>query len=793
MIVRRSNLTDSDEGNASEDLRVLRESPLVEAAGPLFSQSGEGFAVFTNRLMVRFRPEVTQSEAQELLGREELRVLEVAPYANNLFLAEADPSVGEGINRIAERLVESGRVIYAEPNLAEAPELDQIVPNDYLWPGIWDRQLVQTHDAWQRLHDAHGAQSQFGSPNIIIAVVDQGVKSVGGVPENPDFQGSISDGSSKTYKLFDFNLMVANNDQPFGDHGVACAGVATGLANNPPGVAVGIGVAGAAPNVRLIGLIFPSAENRQHQMFVWAAGLNARSTHPQFPQQISPGADIFTCSIGFGSGSPLSGAARDMFDHLTTRGRNGKGCLALFSAGNGNSNIENDRPYGSYERSFSCAASTLDPSDNEVRAPYSGWGKVAWCAPSNTDIGVPHNPPNDYGTWTASFLDNGNLPSSPTTVTALLDDANPGDTRIRVSSASGLSSNARLLIGEPGTPGSEPVRINGTPNASTGIVPITRLSNSHRASEIVTTGASHHRNNFGGTSSATPLSAGICALVLSANPRLTWVEVREILRSTTVRFDTNNNDPVGRWLDENGDPSNVSGLPPVFSRWYGYGRLNANAAVRAALDYEFPRDLMIRKSLSDTGETPAASAADSPDIWVRNADPANDPGALPASYQEAGPHQIPASSGGRWIYARVRNRGTQPSFDAWVRFYVASFDGAPFAHPADWEPINGLGNLNPANWQRGTYLIGEVALPSIGGGDDFIVNIPWPDALMPPPVALDGQPWNPHILVEVTPHDGPLEGSLIHENNNLAQKVVLMADELSMVGIGVHNDAESEE
>ena len=783
MIVRRQNPPDADSDTAgNDDLRVLRQSPLVEAAGPLFNQSGEGFTVFTNRLTVRFRPEVTRNEADEILAQEELRVIDILPFANNVFLTEAPADIGEAINSIAERLLTTGRVLYAEPNLAEAPEMDQIVPNDFLWPGVWDRQLVGAGGAWQQLHDKHGVNTQFGSADIIIAVVDQGIKSNGGVPENPDFQGAVSDGRDKTFLLFDFRQMAPHNDDPLGDHGVACAGVTGGLANNPPGAAVGIGVAGAAPNVRLMGLIFPSGEAAIHQMYVWAAGLNTQSLNPNFPPQLQRGADIFTCSIGFGSGSPLPASARDMFDHITTRGRNGKGCLALFSAGNNNVNIENFRPYGSYERSFSVAASSLDPSRQEMRAPYSGWGKVAWCAPSNSGIPTLHNPPASFATWTASFLNEGNLPSIPTATTSLSDDANPGQTQIRVVSVAGLADGSRLLIGDPGVDGSEPVTVVGVPNSGTGIVPITALRNAHHVGETVVAGNAHHSNDFGGTSSATPLSAGICALVLSANPRLTWVEVREILRSTAVKFDTTNTHPIGRWLDENGNPSNDSGLPPVFSRWFGFGRLNADAAVRTAIEYDFPRDLMIRKTLEDTGETVSAVSADSPDIWVRNIDPAHDDGALPGSFNEAGPHQTPVSAGGRWIYTRVKNRGTAPSLDAWVRFYVASFTGTQFEHPADWEPLNGVANHSPNNWERGTYLIGEVALPQIAGGEDFVVNIPWPDALMPPDLAPDGQPWSPHILVEVTPHDGPLEGSQIHENNNLAEKALAVTDDLTLVG-----------
>ncbi len=71
--------------------------------------------------------------------------------------------------------------------------------------------------------------------------------------------------------------------------------------------------------------------------------------------------------------------------------------------------------------------------------------------------------------------------------------------------------------------------------------------------------------HFGGTSSATPLVAGICALILSANPRLTAREVKQILCQTA---------------DKIGSPSEYSN---GHSRKFGYGRVNAANAVREAL------------------------------------------------------------------------------------------------------------------------------------------------------------------------------------------------------------------
>ncbi|MCI0526339.1 MAG: S8 family serine peptidase, partial [Nitrospira sp.] len=77
----------------------------------------------------------------------------------------------------------------------------------------------------------------------------------------------------------------------------------------------------------------------------------------------------------------------------------------------------------------------------------------------------------------------------------------------------------------------------------------------------------NYANSFGGTSSACPGAAGVAALVLSRNPSLRWDEVKDILRRSCERID-----PQGGQYDTNGH-----------SRAYGYGRLNAETAVRLAV------------------------------------------------------------------------------------------------------------------------------------------------------------------------------------------------------------------
>jgi len=72
-----------------------------------------------------------------------------------------------------------------------------------------------------------------------------------------------------------------------------------------------------------------------------------------------------------------------------------------------------------------------------------------------------------------------------------------------------------------------------------------------------------YTSRFGGTSSASPLTAGVCALMLSANPNLTLVQIKDILRRSA--------DKIGGGYDANGRSPKL-----------GYGRLNALRAVQMA-------------------------------------------------------------------------------------------------------------------------------------------------------------------------------------------------------------------
>lgn len=111
----------------------------------------------------------------------------------------------------------------------------------------------------------------------------------------------------------------------------------------------------------------------------------------------------------------------------------------------------------------------------------------------------------------------------------------------------------------------------------------------------------------GGTSSAGPQVAGVIALMLEANPDLTWRDIRDILqRTANHQFDAEYGqiNTLNRQLNltthalcEGTDPALIPGSQCArvdygwqtnaagnrYSNWYGFGLINAKAAVDAAM------------------------------------------------------------------------------------------------------------------------------------------------------------------------------------------------------------------
>ena len=146
---------------------------------------------------------------------------------------------------------------------------------------------------------------------------------------------------------------------------------------------------------------------------------------------------------------------------------------------------------------------------------------------------------------------------------------------------------------------------------------------------FVTTGSKDPSCNYtgtmNGTSSASPSVSGVAALMLEANPRLTWQDVGYILAKTARKVDegvaTGKNavtfTPTGdstSWNIEDAWTKNAAGFN--FQSRYGFGLVDANAAVKLAAGYTAPAGRRAAALSASASKSTSSVAASSPNVGL---------------------------------------------------------------------------------------------------------------------------------------------------------------------------------
>ncbi|MEA3404405.1 MAG: S8 family serine peptidase [Pseudomonadota bacterium] len=360
---------------------------------------------------------------------------------------------------------------------------------------------------------------------------------------------------------------------PNGHHGTAVAGLAAARGGNE------VGIWGVAPQVELIGY------NLLYSGFTLTdelAAIGYGSAVNDFPELYSESVDIFNMSYGrnpYEGTNENPGYTPEILAGLksgTEVLRDAKGAIYIKAGGNEyyggtafvdgwcdqaednniscyNTNMENENvtPYQMIIGAFN--------ADDE-RSSYSNTGSALWMVGPGGEFGV-------------------NYPALITTdASGCTNGFSQNQSTVSPYNESPFTSN--FNTGESGT---------GNENC-------------------------HYFSAFNGSSSATPVVSGIAALMLEANPALSWRDVKHILATTARQLNPDladnvkdlgtvlSSDPVileAGWL--------INNAGYHYSNTYGFGAPDAEAAIQMALDWKTnPTTLPAFKStVSFTGSIPA--------------------------------------------------------------------------------------------------------------------------------------------------------------------------------------------
>ncbi|WP_372717605.1 S8 family serine peptidase [Novipirellula sp.] len=236
----------------------------------------------------------------------------------------------------------------------------------------------------------------------------------------------------------------------------------------------------------------------------------------------------------------------------------------------------------------------------------------------------------------------------------------------------------------------------------------------------------NYRFDFGGTSAATPITAGIAALVLAESPCLERLQVQQLLQDTADRVE----DSTGHYRTADGFSQPADGHAT-----HGYGRVNAFEAVRTvAARHRGGRggyDLMIRDNRLDWGNTeqPSNTAFEptrqfiphwhSVDIKV-DAPPFQSSPTTSAAFETLIDEDPRAATGNR-VYVRVRNRGPLTVDQAIVKLQWAFAGTSLPALPTDFWARFPEDSADTSAWRPIDKVpLADVAYSgssTVGGGD----------------------------------------------------------------------------
>ncbi|WP_445179682.1 S8 family peptidase [Pseudomonas sp. McL0111] len=351
----------------SQRKAMLRKLPDVRFAGSvLMDPRTQEPVLYTENIFLKFTDSLKATQCLAILDELGLMIKQQVPYAANAFFVHHPDVQGIDICALTCDWLKRDEIEYCHPEMLRQGQRRAIHANQWHLKKTTVTYQVEI-DASANVEAAHELAQGAG---IVIAVIDDAFDI-----DHPEFAGE-----GKVVGAQNFDRRNAKQGprpkNAFERHGTAAAGVA--CANGQDGAS------GVAPQASLMPLKLtkPLGSRAEADAFFWAA---------------DQGADIISCSWGPAEGHwadpsdprhtqvfPLAASTRLAIEYAATKGRNGKGCVIFFGAGNGNECVDNDG-YSSHPQVIAVGAS----NDQNRRSAYSDYGKALWCCFPSGDLQHP--------------------------------------------------------------------------------------------------------------------------------------------------------------------------------------------------------------------------------------------------------------------------------------------------------------------------------------------------------------------------------------------------------------------
>jgi subtilisin family serine protease len=276
--------------------------------------------ILTNQFIIQFKPDVTKEEINKMNDLNNVKVIESINGEENTFLVETTEGKAESALDLANSYQEDDNVIYAQPNFVRLLKPMASISNDTYVGKQWALdntgqtggvvgEDIQIKEAWDITK---------GSNDIIIAIVDEGVDYT---HEDLNVGDKLVTGYDACYKRDN------PNPEPADAHGTACAGIAAAKSNNNKGIA------GVAPECKLMGIRIAYGVESGGEV-VWVT--DDAKIADGIVKAVDRGADVLSNSWG---GGGTSQTITNAINYAKQKGRNGKGCVVCFAAGNDNGKV----------------------------------------------------------------------------------------------------------------------------------------------------------------------------------------------------------------------------------------------------------------------------------------------------------------------------------------------------------------------------------------------------------------------------------------------------------------------